>query len=173
MQPLFSEIRHKDQSDDYNGIVEALSMLLGSLSALLAGNIRANWELKRELILTLCSTVIGGVLLLTAQTEEILVSYACYLVFIMLYQFMVTIASSEVAKHIVEDTYGLVFGLNTFVALVLQTITTLIVVNGDVGLGLSPRNQFLVYGGYFFVITVIYFVIGVFNWHGNKYKREM
>ncbi|KAJ8870862.1 hypothetical protein PR048_027163 [Dryococelus australis] len=49
-------------------------------------------------------------------------------------------AGAEVAKNIREDSYGLIFGVNTFVALALQTVLTVLVA-GKGGLQLSPRTQ--------------------------------
>lgn len=37
--------------------------------------------------------------------------------------------SFEVAKCISEDSYGLVFGINTFFALLMQSLLTLVVIN--------------------------------------------
>ena len=48
--------------------------------------------------------------------------------------------SYEVASKINPDSYGLVFGVNTFMALLFQTILTLIVAD-DAGLALPPRTQ--------------------------------
>lgn len=48
--------------------------------------------------------------------------------------------SFEVARLISDDSYGLVFGFNTFVALFFQSILTLIVAD-DLGLALPPRAQ--------------------------------
>lgn len=48
--------------------------------------------------------------------------------------------SSEVAKSLTQDSHGLVFGFNTFVALLLQTILT-VTVTGKGGLELSTRVQ--------------------------------
>jgi hypothetical protein len=48
--------------------------------------------------------------------------------------------SFEVARHICDDSYGLVFGFNTFLALLFQSILTLIVAD-DAGLALDPRTQ--------------------------------
>ncbi len=48
--------------------------------------------------------------------------------------------SFEVARHICDDSYGLVFGFNTFLALFFQSILTLIVAD-DAGLALDPRTQ--------------------------------
>jgi hypothetical protein len=48
--------------------------------------------------------------------------------------------SAEVAKNIGEDSYGLIFGVNTFIALALQSVLTLIVVS-DIGMALEIRLQ--------------------------------
>jgi solute carrier family 19 (thiamine transporter), member 2/3 len=50
--------------------------------------------------------------------------------------------SSEVAKGLKQEAYGLVFGINTFMALAFQTILTLIVAD-NVGLALEPQDQVL------------------------------
>lgn len=54
--------------------------------------------------------------------------------------FLNFINSAEVAKNIGEDSYGLIFGVNTFVALALESVLTLVVVS-DVGLALRIRTQ--------------------------------
>jgi hypothetical protein len=48
--------------------------------------------------------------------------------------------SAEIVKHLNEDSYGLIFGVNTFIALVLQSLLTVIVVDEGV-LGLATRTQ--------------------------------
>jgi hypothetical protein len=48
--------------------------------------------------------------------------------------------SAEVAKNISEDSYGLIFGVNTFIALALQSVLTLVVVS-DTGMALEIRPQ--------------------------------
>ena len=37
-----------------------------------------------------------------------------------LYQFLITVASYEISRNLHDDTYGLVFGINTFMALAFQ-----------------------------------------------------
>jgi len=49
--------------------------------------------------------------------------------------------------RIALDSYGLIFGINRFMALVFQTILTLVVTDKH-GLALSERAQFLAYGSY-------------------------
>ena len=50
------------------------------------------------------------------------------------------VPSFEIARHISPSSYGLVFGLNTFLALGFQTILTTIVAD-SAGLALEPRQQ--------------------------------
>ena len=60
-----------------------------------------------------------------------------------MYQVMMTVASFEIVKDLPRNSYGLVFGVNTFIALGLETILTTIV---NTWLSLDPRPQFEVYG---------------------------
>lgn len=48
--------------------------------------------------------------------------------------------SSEVARHIRSDSYALIFGVNTFISLILQTSLTYTIA-GHGGLKLSIRHQ--------------------------------
>ncbi|KAF2896484.1 hypothetical protein ILUMI_09687 [Ignelater luminosus] len=164
MQPLWSEIHTDPNSSLHNGTVEALLTLVGCLGALSIGFMKSDWKQRGELVLSLCSILAGAVLIISSQTQYILVSYGCYIAFGGLYHFVITIASSEVAKYILEDSYGLVFGLNTLVALILQTVITLCLVTGDIGWALGPRNQHLAYGIYHIGIAVIFIFIGVIDW---------
>lgn len=126
---------------------------------------KVDWRIKGEFVLALCSIIEGGVLFIASQATDVFVAYGMYIVFGAIYHFMMTIASAEIAKHILKDSYGLVFGLNTFLALVVQTITIIIVVS-DTGLGYGkyPRYQYLVYGGYFIVIGGIFIIMGIYEW---------
>lgn len=67
--------------------------------------------------------------------------------------------SAEVAKHLVEDSFGLIFGINTLVALTMQTILTFVVVS-DGGLDLDIRGQFIVYGC-LFIFTGFCYLVGI------------
>ena len=48
--------------------------------------------------------------------------------------------SCEVAKGLKRESYGFIFGFNTFLALLFQSILTLCVTDG-VGLALDPQTQ--------------------------------
>merc|ERR1719244_1075941 len=92
-----------------------------------------------------------------ATTDNIWYAYIGYTVFRSLYQMLITVASFEIASNITQDSYGLVFGLNTFLALTFQTVLTTVVAD-SVGLALPPRDQFYVYSGYFLVVGCLFLV---------------
>lgn len=64
------------------------------------------------------------------------------------------------AKRLKDDSFGLVFGINTMLALIIQTVLTVIVI-GESGFALGPRDQFKVNSGYFVVLGICYAVTGV------------
>jgi solute carrier family 19 (thiamine transporter), member 2/3 len=147
--------------DSYNGAVEATLTLFGAISCLVAGFIPSEKFEKFDLwIMTACSLVEGTMIIVSSITEEIWIAYAMYISFGIIYMFMITLASATVAKNLEEDSFALIFGINTLFALVVQTILTVVVIS-ETGLGLSKRGQFLVFGGYFVALAVI-FLIGSF-----------
>nr|CAH7712946.1 unnamed protein product [Callosobruchus chinensis] len=175
MQPLWSVIVEDPEHKSvlYNGAVQAILTVLGFLGALLAGILKADWQVKGDLTLTLCSLSQGFLILYTSRTHFIFASYACYVVYGSLYYFMITVTSSEVAKQIKDESYGLVFGVNTFTALTVQTILTAVVVMKGVGLALAPRDQYFVYGCVHICTAVIFIVIGFVSWlaKSKDYRR--
>lgn len=68
--------------------------------------------------------------------------------------------SATVAKRLNEDSFALIFGINTLFALIFQTILTMVVVS-ETGLGLATREQFIVFGGYFVGLGLIYGIAAV------------
>ncbi|GAB0099074.1 thiamine transporter 1 [Sergentomyia squamirostris] len=142
----------------WNGAVEAGMTLLGALSALGAGYIHSSLLTNRRYIVLLSSVAIinGLAIFLGAYIENLFVSYAAYLVFGVFYSFAGTVASAEIAKHLEDDSFGLVFGFNTFLSLVLQTILTVTVVNG---VELTIFYQFYNYASYFVGLGIAYLVV--------------
>lgn len=61
------------------------------------------------------------------------------IIFYIYFNFICIIHSFEIAKFISEDSYGLIFGVNTFFALLLQSILTAIIVNGNLKLDLRSQ----------------------------------
>lgn len=173
MQPLWAVIVNDPNQTIYNGAVESILTVLGFLGALAAGVLKVDWKTRGELALTCCSLLQGFTMLIASQTQYVVVGYICYVCFGALYHLNITVASSEIAKYIKEDSYGLIFGINTFVALLFQTILTLVVVTSGIGFALPPRQQYFVYGIFHVLVGVMYIIIGLACWLASKrdYRR--
>ncbi|XP_001602920.1 thiamine transporter 2-like [Nasonia vitripennis] len=162
-----SKSGRKDGSDEYsytiyNGAVEAAYTIISAIVVFFVGNLHFNWPLVGEAILSIFSIFEGFLLLLSYISYNIWVLYVAYMAFGVIYHSIITIASFEVAKHLSEDSYGLIFGVNTFLALLLQSLLTFIVIDKNT-LNLDIRNQYLVYGGYFIVLGIVFMIMNAFT----------
>lgn len=135
----------------YYGAVEAASTLLGALSSFATMYVKANWDIYGELLMGIVSLIDSVLLVTMALTANIWIAYVNYIIFRASYQVVITIASFQIAKFLTVERYALVFGWNTFVALVLESILTLIVVDSHV-LNSPADVQFIIYGAYFGVL---------------------
>ncbi|XP_037945015.1 thiamine transporter 1 [Teleopsis dalmanni] len=174
VQVLWKDIE-PEPSIAWNGAVDAVLTAFAALTALAAGYIHAGRFKPRAslLLLALLSALEGGAILMCCLTQNIYISYVGFIIFGVLYAFTITVASAEVARYLEEDSYGLVFGINTFIALLLQTILTIVVVS-ESGFALSAKGQYTVYGTYFITVGIIYFVsvIVEFGLSINKQKSD-
>ena len=146
----------------WNGAVEAILTILGAVFTLLAGKLHINmlWKRQKIIILLVTLSIAQGIaVIFAAQSSKLLTSYIAYVCFGVLYSFGITIAASEIAKNLFEDSFGLIFGLNTLIALSLQTILTLTIVSS--GFKLSVVGQFNVYGALYCVLGLL-FVFSLF-----------
>ncbi|XP_055382527.1 thiamine transporter 1-like [Condylostylus longicornis] len=163
IQTLWKEIE-KDLPIIWNGIVEAIFTFSGAICALSAGYLHAGRlsNTSSLLFLSVLSICNGCVILFTTLQHNLYFSYGGYAIFGAIYAFSITVASSEVAKHLEEDSFGLVFGVNTFIGLVIQTILTVLVVDGSVIL-LDIFGQYFVYSGYFITVGVSFCLFILFE----------
>ncbi|XP_026805125.1 LOW QUALITY PROTEIN: thiamine transporter 1-like [Rhopalosiphum maidis] len=154
-QSLWQEIYRNgtDLQVTDNGLVEAIYTIISTLGVYLVGIITIpSWWLVGTL------TFSQGLLLFIMAQEKLLShAYIGYIMFGTFYHIMATAANCEVAKNIPADSYALVFGVNTFMSLLLQTCLT-VVVNSPVGLMLDIRTQFYVYSGGCLIIGALFTV---------------
>lgn len=162
VQNLWDVIYPSHNHKIYNGGVTALSHLTGSSAAILLAYVKVNWSMFGELCLGVVSVADAFFLFLSAQTSSIWIAYLMYILFRTAYTFLITIASLQIAKHVEMTRFALVFGINMFLALLLQTILTSIVVD-ERGLGLPVITQFIVYGSYFFIIGAVFLARAVYH----------
>ncbi|KAG4074590.1 hypothetical protein HA402_004461 [Bradysia odoriphaga] len=143
----------------YNGAVDAILTLLGAGFAILAGKIHINFLKKSMhslLVLILMSSVQGVFVVLAANSQTLVSCYIFYICFGASYAFGITICATEIAKNLAEDTFGLVFGFNTLIALTLQTTVTLSIVS--YGFQLPPSGQYQVYGYAYVALAAVYLI---------------
>ncbi|KAK0163219.1 hypothetical protein PV327_006924 [Microctonus hyperodae] len=146
----------------YNGAVEALYTAIGALAVFGVGKLRLNWRLIGEIILSIFSFLEALFLFIVSRSYNIWLQYVIYIAFGVVYHTIVTVCSFEVAKRISDDSFGLIFGVNVFLALTFQSVLTFIVTSGNV-LTLDIRTQFAVYSGYFIVLGIIFIMIAIYT----------
>ncbi|EDW84164.1 uncharacterized protein Dwil_GK13288 [Drosophila willistoni] len=158
MQVLWKVIEPEPQIA-WNGAVDAVLTALAAMMALAAGYLHTGRMKPRFslLILAILSALEGGAVLICCWTKDIYWSYVGFILFGGLYGFTITLASAEVARNLEEDSFGLVFGFNTLLALVFQSLLTIVVVS-DIGLSLNAVGQYTVYAFYFIVVGLIYLI---------------
>lgn len=163
VQVIWIEITESnpEENSSYNGVVEAICTFTGALGAYSFGRWKADWNTFGELAMGLGALCLGADLVLMSFTNSILVAYATYIAFSVMYNAVVTIAKSQIASHIKSDSTGLIFGITIFLALILQTFITLLLVQY---LELSAKLQFSIYGYYYLLIGVVF----SFKWIWSK-----
>ncbi|XP_058389121.1 thiamine transporter 2 [Diceros bicornis minor] len=172
VQLLWDYKAPSQSSSVYNGAVEAIATFGGAVAAFAVGYVKVNWDLLGELALAIFSVVNAGSLFLMHYTANIWACYAGYLIFKSSYMLLITIAVFQIAVNLSVERYALVFGINTFIALVIQTIITVIVVDQR-GLNLPISIQFLVYGSYFAVIAGIFLMRSIYIIYAAECQKKM
>uniref|UniRef100_A0A8C6WSV2 Solute carrier family 19 member 2 n=1 Tax=Neogobius melanostomus TaxID=47308 RepID=A0A8C6WSV2_9GOBI len=170
-QVLWEKVRPSQDYDIYNGYVETLSTLLGALAALLVGHLPVCWSVWGELSLSLLSLLMTLCIFGMDLLDNIWTCYSLYVLFRAMYMLLITVATFQIAASLNMQRYALVFGVNTFVALLLQSLLTLVVVD-SVGLGLDIYTQFLIYGGYFAFISLVFLGAGLHKLYTRRRSEQ-
>ncbi|XP_060090602.1 thiamine transporter 1 isoform X1 [Heteronotia binoei] len=170
-QGLWELVQPSRSSEIYNGGVEAVSTLLGAVAVFVVGHIKTSWATWGEIALALFSFFIAASVYIMDTVRNIWVCYASYIIFRIIYMLLITIATFQIATNLSVERYALVFGINTFVALVLQTLLTFIVVDSK-GLGLDIFTQFMIYAGYFAAISAVFLISGICSIIKNYWRQE-
>ncbi|XP_029372519.1 solute carrier family 19 member 3b [Echeneis naucrates] len=162
IQLMWDHIEPSATSSIYNGGVEAVCSLVGSAAAFSVGYIKVTWAVWGELALGLFSAIAAGSVFLMALTSSIWACYVGYVIFKSCYMFLITITTFQIASKLSMECYALMFGINTFVALSLQAIITVIVVD-EAALGLDIVTQFIIYGSYYSAISLLFLIRGTYT----------
>ncbi|KAI6185392.1 Reduced folate carrier [Aphelenchoides besseyi] len=151
----------EEASKTYNGFVQGLIPVVCIVAVLPLQNSQFNW-LFHDLVVAIVQILCAGALFLICHINNIWIMYAGYSAFRVLYQLAITITQCMIIKGIDVDASGFVFGLNTFLALVLQTGLSIFVTK--VSYFNEIHRQFVVYSVYHLLIAIVFFVFGL--WRG-------
>uniref|UniRef100_A0A1I8AUV5 Thiamine transporter 2 n=1 Tax=Steinernema glaseri TaxID=37863 RepID=A0A1I8AUV5_9BILA len=154
-QSLWGEVQLEESA--FNGFAEAAYTATATVGILIMNAVAIDWDKWGELALVLISTIDCGLLAIYSQTNSIYVMYGCYIGYRSLYQAMITIAQWNIARKMMRESYGLVFGVNSFVALIMQSILMAVVADKR-GLGMAVRPQFMVYAALHMGIALVFLV---------------
>uniref|UniRef100_A0A8C5P3M4 Solute carrier family 19 (folate transporter), member 1 n=1 Tax=Jaculus jaculus TaxID=51337 RepID=A0A8C5P3M4_JACJA len=141
----------------YNGAADAASTMLSAIMSFSAGFLKIRWTLWSKLVIASVTAIQAGLVFFMLITTNIWLCYVAFVLFRGAYQFLVPIATFQIASSLSKELCALVFGINTFLATLLKTFITL-VVSDQRSLGLSVHRQFIVYFVYFLVLSVSYFI---------------
>uniref|UniRef100_A0A1I7ZTD6 Reduced folate carrier n=1 Tax=Steinernema glaseri TaxID=37863 RepID=A0A1I7ZTD6_9BILA len=156
IQTLWAQVQDvTQQSDVYNGFVEAACPLISAACIFLLQWLKIDWKRWGELWLALAALVDFVLLYILSTTHNIWLMYLMYGTYHVLYHIMITVSQYNLAKGFVTHSYGFIFGLNTMVALALQSAMTFAVVDKR-GFGLPIRTQFVIYAGYHGFICLVF-----------------
>lgn len=160
--------KNTNNSLTYNGAVDAASTLLSAITSFSAGFVKIRWALWSKSVIASVVAIQAGLVFCMCKVKDIWILYVAFVLFRGAYQFLVPIATFQIASSLSKELCALVFGINTFLATMLKTSITL-VVSDKRGLGLKVESQFLIYSLYFLVLFIICFVGAVLD--GWRYCR--
>ncbi|XKL69668.1 hypothetical protein PGB90_007437 [Kerria lacca] len=124
----------------YNGFTESAHTIFGAVAAFASSYVVITGEMASGFLMSI-SAILGGLLILCeSQASNLWLAFSCHVLFSGIYFFAVSVGYAEIAKNIPSDCFALVFGINTFISLIIQSFLT-ITFHGKGGLELSPRQQ--------------------------------
>ncbi|XP_060690355.1 thiamine transporter 2-like [Hemiscyllium ocellatum] len=167
MQVLWKHIEPFQNTRLYNGGAEAVSNIVGASTAFVIGHVKVNWTTWGELILGIFSAVNSGILYTMALSNHIWVCYAGFVLFKGSYMLLNTVAMFQIAANLEMGHHALVLGINSTVALILQTILTIVVIDSR-GLALDIITQVLIWGSYFAAIAGLFLIRGIYTLFTNR-----
>ncbi|KAE9547389.1 hypothetical protein FO519_009397, partial [Halicephalobus sp. NKZ332] len=160
-QTLYGQVQIGDNSP-LNGFADAVYTFIAIVFILLTNYYPINWDRWGETVLVIISILDTGLLVFASQTTSVYLMYICCTLYRSFYQVMLVIAQWNIARKMVTNSYGLVFGVNSFIAFVMNSILTRIVTDKR-GLGMQVRKVFLVYATLHAFMSLIFLTFIVYS----------
>ncbi|KAL5245249.1 hypothetical protein ACI65C_012659 [Semiaphis heraclei] len=161
---LQSSIINCTKTSEWNGAVDAVYTIISTFITFLCGSIKLNMDRYSNLLILVTSFMQCAALYISVAYNSIYLSYINFIIYCTIYQGMMTIASSEIAKYVNKDSHGFVFGVNNLLAATLQSLATFFMNLG--GLSSSSKILFEWYAIFSLLIGICYLFISI--WQGVK-----
>ncbi|XP_037903828.1 folate transporter 1-like isoform X2 [Hermetia illucens] len=161
--------RHKVSKGTVKAVAETLSAA-ASISVIFTRHRRfPRWF---EVWILAAASVVESVLIFTMSiTTHLWLSYSAYILFGVVYNFLITYASGLISKELVDQTYGMIFGINTFASLSVTSAVTAIGISED-GFNLKSRTRFYLFSALFIIIAGVYGIGGFMKQPHLRYKLK-
>jgi len=140
-----------DEAIKYTGLTDSAYTIFGAAAAFASGYVTVNGDFSSDILMGTCAVLEGSLVLWASQSGSLIEAYISHILFAGVFYFSSSIGYSEIAKNIPSDCFALVFGLNTFVALLIQTFLTFCF-SARGGLEFASRTQFIMHGTYFLLL---------------------
>ncbi|XP_026820186.1 folate transporter 1-like [Rhopalosiphum maidis] len=165
IQVLWEDVNlmNENKIELMNGAVESIHTLCGAAGAYAVGHLSYDWKKFGDIIFTVGTFVLALLLFIIYYCNSLWILYLLYISFGTCYQVLLTITTSEVAKHIKPDSYGLIFGFNLFMSLLIISIFTLLFIQGLVVI-IGTKNQILTVSLMYASMSALFFVVAVRKW---------
>uniref|UniRef100_A0A0K0F0L3 Folate transporter 1 (inferred by orthology to a C. elegans protein) n=1 Tax=Strongyloides venezuelensis TaxID=75913 RepID=A0A0K0F0L3_STRVS len=146
-----------ETKDIYNGLVEFINTLLGAAVTLSFSRLKINWKKGTGLITPISSIFFSFSFAFLAETTNIYLSYTIYVIINVTYLFLIAVASSILASIVDVSGIGIIFGIVSLLASLLQSFMGFILINGNIWT-LSTKEQFSL-NSMVFLLSSILFII--------------
>ncbi|KAE9551647.1 hypothetical protein FO519_005145 [Halicephalobus sp. NKZ332] len=174
---LLGQLQARD-NNPLNGFADAAYTSIATILILLMNRLSINWDKWGEIVLVIISILDAVLLALFSQTNSVYLMYFCYIFYKSCFQVVLTIAQWNIAKKMVTNSYAFVFGVDAFIALILQSMIMRVVADKK-GLGMQVREAFIVYAvlhalvALIFSISVVYSFISYYRKKNEMVSREI
>ena len=150
---------YRDVNSTLHYFTDAVTLFFSIGCVILASLVKHQKLLAWEFWIFLsCLLVMGCFAFGTGKPKFVGVSYVMYGMCACLYHFMVTTCSAMVAKHLSQESYGMIFGLNTWFSVLAASVFSVLLND------LKIEDQFSAFGFYYwgvFLIVIVMMIIGV------------
>ncbi|XP_022173912.1 folate transporter 1-like [Myzus persicae] len=161
IQVLWEDVNN-NKKDLMNGAAESIHTLCGAAGAYSVGHLHYDWKKFDDIIFTIGTFVLALLLFILYSCNTLWILYLVYIIFGTCFQVLLTITTSEVAKYIKPDSYGLIFGFNMFMSLSIISIYTLLFIQGFI-VAIGTTSQIFSVSMMFASMSALLFIVAVWK----------